>query len=146
MSLLSGKWPTRKINLGEHSLIGRYMRKRGLKTAHYGKYHHPVEKEITKPYHKEFLEFDEFLGFEAVTNYFRKAGEKVSPRKNSPITYRVGSKTIDFQFKKEGEYLTDTLTNLSVDFIERCARIRSPFLYTSPLTHRTLPYKLSPKI
>ena len=145
MSLLSGKWSTRKISLGEHKLIGRYMRQRGLKTAHFGKYHHPVEKEITKPYHKEFLEFDEFLGFEAVTNYFRKAGEKVAPRKNSPITYRVGSKTIDFQFKKEGEYLTDTLTDLSVDFIERCAEDKKPFFVYIPFNAPHAPIQAKPE-
>jgi len=132
MSLLSGKWPTRKFTLGEHTLIEGYMRQRGLKTAHYGKYHYPDNTEIKIPDHKEFIEFDEFMGFEAMSNYFRKPGEKLSHKKNAPITYWVGSKTIDFQFKKGGEYLTDTITDLSVDFIERCAEDQSPFFLYTP--------------
>ena len=55
MSLLSGKWQTRKVVLGGQSMIGRAMREAGLKTAHFGKYHHEVEKTITLPYHREFL-------------------------------------------------------------------------------------------
>jgi arylsulfatase A-like enzyme len=131
-SLLSGKWPTRKIALGDQPLIGRHMRNLGLKTAHYGKYHHEVEETITIPYHTKYLEFDEFFGFKAMTNYFRKAGEVVAPRKNSPITYRVGKKVIDYQFPKEGAYLTDTLTDLSVDFINRCSKDKKPFFLYIP--------------
>ena len=132
MSLLSGKWPTRKVELGGQPLIGRYLRNLGLKTAHYGKYHHDVEKTITIPYHKDYLEFDEFMGFEAMSNYFRKAGEAVVPRKNAPITYRVGEKMMDFQFPTEGAYLTDTLVDLSVDFIKRCSTEEKPFFLYLP--------------
>ncbi|NJM54645.1 MAG: sulfatase-like hydrolase/transferase, partial [Verrucomicrobiae bacterium] len=132
MSLLSGKWQTRKVVLGGQPMIGRAMREAGLKTAHFGKYHHEVEKTITLPYHPEFLEFDEFFGFEAMSDYFRKAGEVVAETKNSPITYRVGEKRIDYQFPKEGAYLTDTLTELGVDYINRCAREKQPFFLYLP--------------
>jgi len=131
-SLLSGKWPTREIAPGGQPLIGRYMRDAGLKTAHYGKYHHEVEKTITIPYHPEHLEFDEFFGFEAMSSYFRKAGEVVAPRANSPITYRLGEKTMDYEFAAEGDYLTDTLTDLSVDFIRRCSKAGHPFFLYLP--------------
>lgn len=113
-------------------MIGRVMRDAGLKTAHHGKCHHDVEKTITIPFHPGFLEFDEFFGFEAMTNYFRKAGGDVAPTKNAPITYRVGAKMIDYQFPKEGAYLTDTLTGLGVDFINRCARDEQPFFLHLP--------------
>jgi arylsulfatase A-like enzyme len=132
MSLLSGKWPTREVALGGQPMIGRAMREAGLKTAHFGKYHHDVEKAITIPYHPEFLEFDEFFGFEAMSNYHRKAGEVLAPGANSPITYRVGEKIIDYQFPKEGAYLTDTLTGLGVDFIERSAKDERPFFLYLP--------------
>ncbi len=145
MSLLSGKWPTREIRLGEHTMIGRHMRQRGLKTAHYGKYHHQVEKELTIPYHEEYLEFDEFFGFEAMSNYHRKAGEAVAYKKNAPITYRVGSQTIDFQFKKGGEYLTDKLTDLSVDFIERYAEEEKPFFLYTPFNAPHTPIQAKPE-
>lgn len=132
MSLLTGKWQTRRVTLGEHRLLGYRMRSRGMRTAHFGKYHHEVEKTITIPYRPGDLEFDEFFGFEAMTNYFRRAGEVVAERKNSPITYRVGERTIDYQFPEGGAYLTDTLTDLSVDFINRCARDEKPFLLYLP--------------
>jgi len=132
MSLLSGKWPTRKFNLGEHTLIEGYMRQRGLTTAHFGKYHYPDNTEIKIPDQKEFIEFDEFFGFEAMSNYYRKPGEKLVHKKNAPITYWVGKKIIDFQFKKGGEYLTDTITDLSVDFIKRCAEDKKPFFLYTP--------------
>lgn len=132
MSLLSGMWQTRKVVLGGQPMIGRAMREAGLKTAHFGKYHHEVEKTITLPYHREFLDFDEFFGFEAMSEYFRKAGEAVAETKNSPITYRVGEKRIDYQFPKEGAYLTDTLTELGVDFIKRCAGEKQPFFLYLP--------------
>ncbi|MEN1680837.1 MAG: sulfatase-like hydrolase/transferase [Planctomycetota bacterium] len=131
-SLLSGKWQTRRVSLGEHRLLGWRLRNAGLKTAHFGKFHHEVEKTITIPYHAEHLEFDEFFGFEAMTNYFRRAGEVIAERKNSPITYRVGDQTIDYQFPEEGAYLTDTLTELSVDFINRCSAEGKPFLLYLP--------------
>lgn len=132
MSLLSGKWPTRSVELGGQPMIGRAMREAGLKTAHFGKYHHDVEKNITIPYHDKFLEFDEFFGFEAMSNFYRKAGEIVAPTKNAPITYRVGEKTIAYEFPKEGAYLTDTLTGLGVDFIERCTKEAKPFFLYLP--------------
>ncbi len=132
MSLLSGKWPTRNVTLGGQPMIGRAMRDAGLKTAHYGKYHHDVEKEINIPYHAEFLEFDEFMGFEAMTNYFRKAGEVVTPRKNTPIIYRVGDKVMDYKFPKKMVYLTDQLTDHGVDFIERCVKEEKPFFLYLP--------------
>ena len=132
MSLLSGKWQTRKVFLGGQPMIGRAMREAGLKTAHFGKYHHEAEKTITLPYHPEFLEFDEFFGFEAMSEYFRKVGEVVAETKNSPITYRVGQKRIDYQFPKEGAYLTDTLTELGVDYINRCAVEKQPFFLYLP--------------
>ncbi len=131
-SLLSGKWQTRTVSLGKHHLLGWHMREAGLKTAHFGKYHDDVEKAITIPYHPEHVEFDEFFGFEAMTNYFRRAGEVVADRENSPITYRVGERAIDYQFPKEGSYLTDTLTDLSVDFINRCSQDGQPFLLYLP--------------
>ncbi len=99
--------------------------------AHFGKYHHEVEKTITLPYHPEFLEFDEFFGFEAMSNYFRQR----DPRRDeelSYISYRVGKKNIDYQFPKEGAYLTDTLTELGVDYINRCAAEKQPFFLYLP--------------
>jgi arylsulfatase A-like enzyme len=132
MSLLSGMWQSRKVVLGGQPMIGRAMREAGLKTAHFGKYHHEVEKTITLPYHPEFLEFDEFFGFEAMSNYFRKASEIVAETKNSPISYRVGKKNINYQFPKEGAYLTDTLTELGVDYINRCAAEKQPFFLYLP--------------
>ncbi|MEQ8849183.1 sulfatase-like hydrolase/transferase [Botrimarina sp.] len=132
MSLLTGKWQTRKAQLGEHRLIGYQMRSRGMRTAHFGKYHHEVEKTITIPYRPDHLEFDEFFGLEAMTNYFRRAGEVIAERKNSPITYRVGERTIDYKFPAEGAYLTDTLTDLSVDFISRCVQDEKPLLLYLP--------------
>lgn len=132
MSLLSGMWSMRSVTLGGQPLLGRSMREAGLKTAHFGKYHHEIEKTITIPYHQKFLEFDEFFGFEAMTNYCRKAGEPIAEHKNSPITYRVGEKTIAYQFPKDGAYITDTLTNLSVDFINRCAHDDQPFFLYLP--------------
>lgn len=132
MSLLSGMWSMRSVTLGGQPLLGRSMREAGLKTAHFGKYHHEIEKTITIPYHQNVLEFDECFGFEAMTNYFRKAGEPIAEQKNSPITYRVGEKTIAYQFPKDGAYITDTLTNLSADFINRCAHDDQPFFLYLP--------------
>lgn len=145
MSLLSGKWPARRVALGGQPMIGRAMREAGLKTAHYGKYHHEVEKEITIPHHEKLLEFDEFIGFEAMSNYFRKAGEVVEPRKNSPVTFRKGDRAIAYEFPEEGVYLTDQLADHGVDFIERCSKEEAPFFLYLPFNAPHDPIQAKPE-
>lgn len=79
-------------------LLFRYMRQRGLKTAHYGKYHHPVEKEITIPYHKKFLEFDEFLGFEAELGC--QGNDEIPTPMTSPGAYKSVPQGLSLSLKR----------------------------------------------
>jgi len=131
-SLLSGLWQMRKSAFKGQAWIGRHMRNAGLKTAQFGKYHGVGEKLVTVAHNGKYNEFDEYFGFEAASNYYRKANETQAPKKNAPITYRIGEKKGDFEFPAQGEYLTDTLSKLSVDFITRCAADNQPFFLYLP--------------
>ena len=131
-SLLSGLWQMRKSAFNGQPWIGRQMHNAGLKTAQFGKYHGKGEQLVTVPHNGEYNEFDEYFGFEAASNYYRKANETQSYKKNAPITYRIGEEKVNFEFPTQGEYLTNTLSNLSVDFINRCAVDKQPFFLYLP--------------
>lgn len=130
--LLSGLWQMRKSAYKGQAWMGRHMRDAGLKTAQFGKYHGSGEEMVTLPHNGKLNEFDEYFGFDAASNYYRKAKQKLSPKKNAKVFYRVDKKEIDFEFPREGEYLTDTLSELSVDFINRCSAEKQPFFLYLP--------------
>ncbi len=131
-SLLSGQWEMRKSAFDGQPWLGRHMRRAGLKTAQFGKYHDRAERVVTLPHNGAYCEFDIYFGFEAASSYYRRANDTNEPGRNAKITYRVGDEHIDFQFPEEGEYLTDTLSDLSVEFINACAAAGQPFFLYVP--------------
>jgi arylsulfatase A-like enzyme len=124
--LLSGQWSSRR-DAYDYPWIGKQLRDAGYVTCMIGKSHgrNPTQRAFRNTDHQT-AEFDDglFLNLGA-RDFYMQAGET--------LPGRIGLEPFEFT-AKDGDYITDVLTDHAVDFIERNAD--RPFMlylaYTAP--------------
>ena len=121
------------------TLLSTVLQASGYATACVGKWH----MGYAKPFHPNSRGFDEFFGFVGGGHqYFPSVTDKVEPKVNDYQYFleRNGEKYLS----PEGAYLTDMLTEESIEFIRASARKNQPFFlylaYNAP--HSPLQAKL----
>ncbi|MGB0258224.1 MAG: sulfatase-like hydrolase/transferase, partial [Coraliomargarita sp.] len=134
-NLLSGRWCNRADSF-QHPWIGKQLRDLGYTTCFVGKSHGDnASAKVLNP-DPATAEYNDGLFFVGgMRKFYLRKGERFPSR-------------IDFQQEpfvaKGGEYLTDTFTEFSVDFIKRSAAAEKPFFlylaYNAP--HSPLDGKL----
>ena len=134
-NLLSGRWCNRADNI-QRPWIGKQLRDLGYSTCFVGKSHGTNSSGKVLNSKPATAEYNDGL-------FFIGGARKFYLRKGEEFKSRINFKSQPF-VAKGGEYITDTFTNFSTDFIKRSANSGKPFFlymaYTAP--HSPLDGKL----